>query len=86
MARNLFPLHKSTVCADCVLTYDPHTSNVTHFEPRDDMSLRILSAAPESSSSGFATSLAAILGILARRPTLLVDLATTHSRQEKPSA
>ena len=37
------------------------------------MSLCILSAAPESSSSGFATSLAIILGVLARRPTLLVD-------------
>ena len=39
------------------------------------MDLCLLSAAPESSSSGFATSLAAILGILARRPTLLVDLS-----------
>jgi len=38
------------------------------------MNLCILSATPESSSSGFATSLTAILGILARRPTLLVDL------------
>jgi hypothetical protein len=37
--------------------------------------LCVLSAAPESSSSGFATSLAAILGILARQPTLLVDLS-----------
>jgi Flp pilus assembly CpaE family ATPase len=38
------------------------------------VNLCVLSAAPESSSSGFATSLAAILGILARWPTLLVDL------------
>jgi len=42
------------------------------------MSLCILSAAPESSSSGFATSLAIILGVLARRPTLLVDFNKPH--------
>jgi len=47
------------------------------------MSLCILSAAPESSSSGFATSLAAILGVLARRPTLLVDLTNNTQQTRK---
>jgi hypothetical protein len=73
MARNLFPLHKSTVCADCVLTYNAH--NITRLLLRVNVNFCVLGAGPESLSSGFATSLAAVLGILARRPTLLVDFS-----------
>ena len=47
------------------------------------MNLCILSAAPDSSSSGFATSLAAILGVLARRPTLLVDSGNNPQQTRK---
>ena len=47
------------------------------------MNLCILSAAPKSSPSGFATSVAAILGILARRPTLLVDLGNSPQQTRK---
>ncbi len=49
------------------------------------MDFCVLGARPESISSGFATSLAAILGIFARRPTLLADL-TNPNRQGKPPA